>query len=152
MTKAGLISSSLVAMLVVAPVATPAGHALVGTGQGQAGAQSRLPTEAQPTAEELSGAIDTLGAFDYDVRMNAARTVRRTAASQAVAALTRAVAVHPDEYVRYKALVLLAGIGEAAAAAPMRAALTDRNDRMRAVAYAFYEHHPDPEVIPILEI
>jgi hypothetical protein len=32
----------------------------------------------------------------------------------------------------------------------MRAALTDRNDRMRAVAYAWHEHHPDPAVIPVL--
>lgn len=145
-----LITSSLAAVLMVASPVAPSGRAFEPAGQGQAAAQSRLPSEAQPSADELSGAIDTLGAFDYDVRMNAARTVRRTEAGQAVAALTRAVAGHPDEYVRYKALVLLAGIGEAAAAAPMRAALTDRNDRMRAVAYAYYEHHPNPEVIPAL--
>jgi HEAT repeat protein len=32
----------------------------------------------------------------------------------------------------------------------MRKALAERNDRMRTVAYAYFEHHPDPSVAPAL--
>lgn len=115
-------------------------------------ADTRRPVQdpAPPSAAELKAAIDTLGAFDYEVRTASARTVRRTPAPVAIEALTRAVRAHDDEYVRYRALVLLAGLGEAAAAPLMREAVADRNDRMRTVAYGWFEHHPDPEILPVL--
>jgi len=106
--------------------------------------------EAVPSAAELAAAIDTLGSFEFEVRTNAARTVRRTPSGVAAPALIRAVREHADEYVRYRALVLLAGMGDATAAPVMRAAVTDRNDRMRTVAFGWFEHHPDAELLPTL--
>jgi HEAT repeat protein len=96
-----------------------------------------------PSAGDLAKAIDTLGSFDAATRTESARLVRRTPADVAANALTAAARSHKDEYVRYRALVLLAGLGDAAAADLMRAALADRNDRMRTVAAAWFEHHPD---------
>jgi len=103
-----------------------------------------------PSAADLARAIDTLGSFDVTTRTESARLVRRTPADVASKALTAAARGHKDEYVRYRALVLLAGLGDAAAADVMRAALTDRNDRMRTVAAAWFEHHPDPSVLASL--
>jgi HEAT repeat protein len=114
------------------------------------GGQQSVSGEPAPSTAELEAAIDVLGAFDYETRMNAARTVRRAAPAEAAGALAAAARAHADEYVRYRALVLLAGIGESAAAGLMRDAVTDRNDRMRTVAFAWFEHHPDPAVLPAL--
>jgi HEAT repeat protein len=50
---------------------------------------------------------------------------------------------HPDGYVRYRALVLLAGFGDPRTTEAMRASLGSPNDRLRAVAYGFFEHNPD---------
>ncbi|HEY6358621.1 MAG TPA: HEAT repeat domain-containing protein, partial [Vicinamibacterales bacterium] len=61
-----------------------------------------------------------------------------------------AVRANADGYVRYQALVLLSGFGVDAANEPMRQVLTDKNDRLRAVAYAWFEHHPQPDVTPTL--
>lgn len=102
----------------------------------------------QPSA--LQDAIGKLGALDYDVRTNAARTVRRVPAAEAIPALEQAARRHPDGYVRYRASILLAGFSDTAAAPLMRAALTDSNDRLRQVAYNFYEHNPTLEVLPLL--
>jgi HEAT repeat protein len=99
---------------------------------------------------ELSKAIDTLGSFDFAVRTESAKTVRRAPTAVAAKALTAAARSHKDEYVRYRALVLLAGIGDAAASSLMREALADRNDRMRMVGAAWFEHHPDPAALPLL--
>jgi len=112
--------------------------ATVVTGQEQSGG---------PT---LATAIGQLGSFDYDTRTTAARTVRRTPAAQAIPALVTAAQSHQDGYVRYRALVLLAGFGENSAEATMRALMGDPNDRIRAVVYAWYERHPSPQVFPAL--
>ena len=80
--------------------------------------------------------------------MNAARTVRRTPAAQAVPALIQAVSEHTDGYVRYRALVLLTGFNDPRAKDSMREALASPNDRLRAAAFAFFEHNPDPSMIP----
>ena len=95
------------------------------------------------SADQLKAAIDKLGDFDYDTRTAASRTVRRTVASQAVPALLQTVAEHADGYVRYRALVLLTGFNDPRATDAMREARTSPNDRLRAVAYSFFEHHPD---------
>jgi len=74
--------------------------------------------------------------------------VRRAPAAQAVPALTQAVAEHADGYVRYRALVLLTGFNDPRTKDAMREALNSPNDRLRAVAYSFFEHNPDRVLIP----
>jgi len=95
------------------------------------------------SADQLKAAIDKLGDFDYDTRTAASRTVRRTVATQAVPALLQTVAEHADGYVRYRALVLLTGFNDPRTTDAMREARTSPNDRLRAVAYSFFEHHPN---------
>ncbi len=94
--------------------------------------------------------VDTLGSFDLPVRLEASRTVRRAPTAVAVPALTRAAREHADGYVRYRALVLLAGFGDDSAVDVMRQVMSDRNDRLRMVAYAWFEHHRDVTVVPAL--
>ena len=102
------------------------------------------PTAPQPVSPaQLQTAIDTLGKLDYAIRANASRAVRRAPAAQAVPALLHAVAEHADGYVRYRALVLLTGFNDPRTKDSMREALTSPNDRLRAVAYSFFEHNPD---------
>jgi HEAT repeat protein len=109
-----------------------------------------VATQGQDGGQSLATAIDQLVSFDYNTRTAAARTVRRTPAAQAIPALAAAARSHQDGYVRYRALVLLAGFGEASAGATMRALMGDPNDRVRAVVYAWYERHPSREVSPVL--
>jgi HEAT repeat protein len=96
------------------------------------------------TAAQLQAAIDKLGDLDYDTRTNAARTVRRTPASQAVPALLQAAAEHKDGYVRYRALVLLTGFNDPRTRDAMSEALNSPNDRLRSTAYSYFERNPDP--------
>jgi len=108
-----------------------------------------------PAAEKVSpaqvkSAIDLLGSLDFPVRMNAGRTVRRADASVAVPALLEAVGTHKDSYVRFKALVVLSGFNDPRNSEVMVKALDDRNDRLRAAAYGWFEHHPDPKMVPQL--
>ena len=100
--------------------------------------------------EQLQAAIDKLGDLDYATRTAASRTVRRTLGAQAVPALLRAVATHADGYVRYRALVLLTGFNDARTKDAMRESLTSPNDRLRTVAYSFFEHVPDRAMVPEL--
>jgi hypothetical protein len=111
-------------------------------GAGQVGAP------VQPA--ELLAAIDRLGDLSFETRMNAARTVRRADPAVAVPKLLQAVAEHEDGFVRYRALVLVSGFNDPRARDSMRAALTDPNDRLRTVAYAFFERFPEPAVLPDL--
>lgn len=90
----------------------------------------------------LAAAIDALGAFEFPARMAAARTVRRAPAADAVPALTAAVRDHKDSYVRYRALVLLMGFDDKNTPALVASVMTDRNDRLRALAYEWFERHP----------
>jgi HEAT repeat protein len=82
------------------------------------------------------------------VRTGAARTIRRTASAQAVPALLQAAAEHADGYIRYRALVLLTGFNDPRTKDAMRASLTSPNDRLRTVAYSFFEHNPDRTLLP----
>ena len=95
------------------------------------------------SADQLKAAIDKLGDFDYVIRTGAARTVRRTVSAQAVPALLQTVAEHADGYVRYRALVILTGFNDPRTKDAMRDSRTSPNDRLRTVAYSFFEHHPD---------
>ncbi len=116
-----------------------------------------LGAQSGPAPAAQASAIDQLGSFDYDTRTAAARAIRRSPPERIVPALVSAAREHRDEYARYRALVLLAGFAEATtpgAGEPtdqlMRAMLTDRNDRLRTVAYQWFEYHPDPTVLPAL--
>ena len=95
----------------------------------------------QAPASRLASAIDSLGKFEAPVRVAASRDVRRAPAAQAVPALIAAAGSHADGYVRFRALVLLAGFNDARAREIMSTALDDPNDRLRTVAYAYFEHN-----------
>lgn len=126
-------------------------HRLALTGFVLAVVASLALQEQAPGAAELARAIDQLGSLDsYEIRMEAARTIRRAPAEQAAPALTRAAREHRDEYVRYRAAVLLSGFSQPSTGTLMRALLADRNDRLRTVAAAWFEHHPDLQVLPAL--
>ncbi len=102
------------------------------------------------TAAQVATAIDRLGTLEFPVRMEAARTIRRAAAAVAVPALTNAVQSHKDGYVRFRALVLLAGFNDPRTGDVMTRMLAEKNDRLRSVAYSFFEHNPDPAALPRL--
>jgi HEAT repeat protein len=99
--------------------------------------------EARVTPEELRAAIDGLSSIEFPVRSSAARTVRRTEAAIAVPALLDAVKQHKDEYVRFRALVILSGFNDPRTRDVMASVLRDKNDRVRTVAYAYFERNPD---------
>jgi len=110
---------------------------------GRAQSVQEPPAPQSVSGAELKAAIDKLGDLDYDTRTAASRTVRRTNAAQAVPALVQAVAEHADGYVRYRALVLLTGFNDPRTKGAMRESLASPNDRLRTVAYSYFEHNPD---------
>jgi hypothetical protein len=107
------------------------------------------PAAAQAPAD-LKTAIDRLGAFEYATRMNAARTIRRVPAAQAVPALAQAARSHTDQFVRYRALVLITAFNDRGTPDLMRSLLPDRNDRVREVAYRWFARRPEPAMAPTL--
>lgn len=116
-----------------------------------AGAQKPQPVEpAAVTAAQVQAAIDQLGSIEFPVRSAAARTVRRADAPIAVPALLQAVKQHKDEYVRFRALVVLSGFNDPRTRDVMVSAIADRNDRMRTVAYGYFERNPDKTIVPRL--
>lgn len=141
----------------------PAGSAIVAHAQ-QRGAQTAPPPSAPAqapaspkpapradpsgpvTAEQVAAAIDSLGNIDFPVRSSAARTVRRAEPAVAVPALLTAVKQHKDQYVRFRALVVLSGFNDPRTRDVMASAIGDKNDRMRTVAYTYFEHNPDPAI------
>jgi HEAT repeat protein len=98
----------------------------------------------------LPAAIDNLGKLEYATRSQASRAVRRAPAAEAVPALINAVGSHTDGYVRFRALVLLAGFNDPRARDVMLSALDDPNDRLREVTYLWFEAHPEPALAPRL--
>jgi HEAT repeat protein len=106
-------------------------------------AAQQAAREQPASPAQLKAAIDNLGKFDAATRTAAARVVRRTAAAQAVPALIVAASEHADGYVRFRSLVLLSGFNDPRARDVMSAALDDPNDRLRTVAYAYFEHNPE---------
>lgn len=97
-------------------------------------------------AVDLTRHIDNLSALDYATRTAAAQRVRRAPAEEVVPALMAAVREHADQFVRYRALVLLTSFNARETPDLVRSLLTDRNDRVREVAYRWLERHPDPAV------
>src|SRR6266850_4073283 len=117
---------------------------VLGVGLAERDARAQEPSAPQAVSPaQLKAAIDKLGDLDYATRTNASRTIRRTATAQAVPALLQTVAEHTDGYVRYRALVLLTGFNDPRAKDAMRESLSSPNDRLRTVAYSFFEHNPD---------
>jgi HEAT repeat protein len=110
--------------------------ALVFLVAGGAAAQSKSESDERGLA-----AVDRLGAFDFQERTEAAQAVRRTDPAVIVPALLAAVRGHADEYVRYRALVVLAGFAEAMAGAPIV---------IRTVVFQWFESHPAPSALPAL--
>jgi hypothetical protein len=65
--------------------------------------------------------------------------------------LLEAAALHDaSDYVRFRAFVLLTGIDPSAAGRVARVVMTGRSDRLREVAFQWFEHHPDPAILPEL--
>ena len=116
----------------------------------QTPARSPAAATEKVTPAQLKSAIDLLGSVDFPIRMDAARTVRRADAAMAVPALIEAVNSHADAYVRFKALVVLSGFNDPRIADVMLKSLDERNDRVRATAYGWFEHHQDLRVVPRL--
>ena len=110
--------------------------------------QERGPTPTTP--EQIRAAIDKLGDLDYAVRMAAGRTIRRAPTAPAVTALLQAVSEHADGYVRFRALTLLTGYNDPRTLDAMTSAMTSPNDRLREVAYGYFEINPNPALAPKL--
>jgi HEAT repeat protein len=119
---------------------------VLGVERAAGGQEPAAPQSVSPA--QLQAAIAKLGDLDYATRTNASRTVRRTASAQAIPALLQAVSEQADGYVRYRALVLLTGFNDPRTKDAMREALASPNDRLRTVAYSFFEHNPDRAMIP----
>jgi HEAT repeat protein len=106
--------------------------------------------DAAVTPPQLKAAIDTLGSLDFAVRTASARTVRRAPVAMAAPALIEAAGGHADGYVRFRSLILLSGFNDPRTRDVMAGAITAQNDRLRAVAYGYFEHNPDPQMLPRL--
>lgn len=117
-------------------------------------AQTRTAPAGQPretvTPAQLAAAIEKLGTVDYAARTTAARTVRRADPATAVPALIQTVEKNPDSYVRFRALVVLSGFNDPRTHDVMQARLRVKDDRLRSVAYTYFERNPDPAVLPAL--
>ena len=105
---------------------------------------------AQAPAADVPANIARLSSLDYPTRMNAARAIRRAPAAEAVPALMAAVRKNPDEFVRYRAFIVLSSFNDRGTGELVRALLRDANDRLREVAYKWLEANPDSEMVPAL--
>ena len=122
---------------------------VLGAGCAAGDARAQEPAAPQTVSPaQLQAAIAKLGDLDYATRTTASRTVRRTAPAQAVPALLQAVSEQADGYVRYRALILLTGFNDPRTRDAMRESLASTNDRLRTVAYSFFEHNPDRAMLP----
>lgn len=133
--------SALIAALLCSLGSVPQASRQAPASPGSA-AEERGP---QPvSAEAIQAAIDSLGDLDFPTRMNASRTLRRAPAAVVAPALIRAVESHNDQFVRFRALVLLSAFDNARTPELMRESASSPNDRLRTVAYMYFEHHPTP--------
>ena len=134
--------------LVVALVAFTSAVAFGQAPRSAAGSPEQRETSLTP--EHLRSAIDRLATIEYPVRAAAARTIRRAPAGVAVPGLLEAIAGHADGYVRFRSLILLSGFNDPRTRDVMAQSLTAPNDRLRAVAYAYFEHNADSLILPRL--
>lgn len=120
---------------------------VVGPGGPHAAAQTpAAPAAAADTAVSLRQSISNLGNLDFPTRMQAARLIRRAPPAQAVPALTEAARHDSNEFVRYRALIILTGFLDPGTHGLMRELMRDPNDRVREVVYKWLEGHPDPQL------
>ena len=98
----------------------------------------------------LSTHIGNLSSLDYSTRTKAAQAIRRLPPTDAVPALVDAVKNHRDEFVRYRAFIVLSSFNDRGTAELAGGLLRDANDRLREVAYKWLELHPDPAKVPTL--
>lgn len=106
--------------------------------------------QSTPAAADLKTHIANLSALEFPTRSDAARMIRRAPATQAVPALAEAVAKHPDEFVRYRAFIVLSSFNDRGTPDLARGLLKDRNDRLREAAYKWLEANPDPALTAAL--
>ena len=107
-------------------------------------------TQGPPATAPLQAAIDKLGSFEHSHRAAASKLLRRAPASEVIPLLSLAARSHSDGYVRFRAGVLLTGFGDPATRDLMAGLIGDRNDRLRQLAYRYFEHHPDTGLLPKL--
>lgn len=98
----------------------------------------------------IAQTLTELGDFDYVVRMDASRRLRRLDPAFVAPLLVEAAHGHGDSYVQFRAAVLLSGLGGRHAQEFFRQALDAPNDRVRAAAYEVAEHEPDAALAPRL--
>jgi HEAT repeat protein len=138
-----------VVVLIAALLEATSGTAAQSPSTGRAAApRADTARETSLTPEQLKAAIDRLGTVDYAARTAAARALRRAPVATVAPALIDAVSHHADGFVRFRALVLLSGMNEERTHEVMVQALSSPNDRLRAAAYAYFEHNPDPQLVP----
>ena len=97
-------------------------------------AQEGASQTRQVTPAQLRDAVNKLATIDFPVRMEAARTIRRAPAADAVPVLSEAAEKHADGYVRFRSLILLSGFNDPRTKDVMIRMLDEKNDRLRAVA------------------
>lgn len=112
--------------------------------------EPRVRAQTPAAAPDLKQNITNLASLDFPVRMQAARLIRRTAETQAVPALREAARRDSNEFVRYRALVLLTAFNDRGTRDLMHELMRDRNDRVREVAYKWLERNPDPQLADAL--
>ena len=103
------------------------------------------------TPAQLAAAIDKLGTIDFTERMAAARTPAAPTPAMAVPALLKAVGIASGRLralPRARAALRLQRSADARRHARGRSVC--QNDRLRAVAYTYFEHNPDPTIVPKL--
>ena len=142
-SKPSVLALAVVVALAGAADASGQGPVPLGTVAQERGPQAM-------SADAIQAAIDSLGNLDFPTRMNASRALRRAPAAAVAPALIRAVESHNDQFVRFRALVLLTGFNDARTAELVREIATNPNDRLRTVAYMYYEHHPTASIMPAL--
>jgi HEAT repeat protein len=104
----------------------------------------KSPVQPQQPVPE---AIKHLGDLDYTKRTRAAASLRRRPPAEVAPALLEALERNADGYVRFRVLVLLSAFNNPRIPDVMRAATYDPNDRLREVAYSYFEGHPDPSML-----
>ena len=110
-------------------------------------AEPRVQAQAPaPAPADIKQNIANLSSLDFQVRMHSARLIRRTPDSQAVPALAEAARRDSNEFVRYRALVLLTSFNNRGTRDLMHDLIGDRNDRVREVVYKWLERNPDPQL------
>src|SRR5689334_15405473 len=94
------------------------------------------------SGDAVQAAINSLATVDasnteaaYKTRMSAARSLRRAQPAAVVPALIKAVQGHENQYVRFRALVLLTAFNDPRTPQLVREIMANPNDRVRAVAY-----------------